>query len=180
MNARSLNSKSELVVDFMTTANIDVLAVPETWLGGDNGDGELRALCPSGFSFVQQPRGSRGGGIALLYNSMMTAQRQPASSCSTFELLDVVLMFKGCRIRLVVIYRPPAINRKGNKRLTVDDFLLEFESFMEVISVVRDKLIIVGDFNLHVDDFRVMSSGKEAADNDGFLRLSSIRDRTDA
>ena len=100
VNARSLNSKSELVVGFMSTADIDIVAVNEFWQGGENGDDEHRAICPLSFSFS---------------------------------------FFLGT-------------NWKGNKKLTVDEFLAKFESFMGSAAVVRDKLFVVDDFNLHVDD----------------------------
>ena len=90
INARSINSKSELINDFISSSSIDVLAVTESWLSGDDGDDDLRAICPAGYSFVHHFRGSRGGGIDLIFNSMMTAQRLPSPALhSTFESLDV-------------------------------------------------------------------------------------------
>ena len=90
INARSINSKSELINDFISSSSIDVLAVTESWLSGDDGDDDLRAICPAGYSFVHHFRGSRGGGIDLIFNSMMTAQRLPSPALhSTFESLDI-------------------------------------------------------------------------------------------
>ena len=93
MNARSLSSKSELVVGFMSTADIDIVAVNEFWQGGENGDDEHRAICPLSFSFS---------------------------------------FFLGT-------------NWKGNKKLTADEILEKFESFMGSVAVVRDKLFVVDD-----------------------------------
>ena len=61
----------------------------------------------------------------------------------------------------VPLYRPPPL--KDNK-LTVTKFLVEFSSYLENIILTTGDLIIVGDFNFHIDD---------PGDNDAkcFLRL---------
>ncbi|EFX78763.1 hypothetical protein DAPPUDRAFT_104992 [Daphnia pulex] len=113
INARSINRKSELINDFISSSSIDVLAVTESWLSGDDGDKDLRAMCPAGYSFVHRSRGSRGFGIALIFNSMMSAQRLPSPALhSTFESLDVLLVFRRFRLRLVVINSSSSIPAK--------------------------------------------------------------------
>ena len=47
-------------------------------------------------------------------------------------------------IRFVVIYRPPSSQIKA--------FLEDFASFLEQLVPVSGNLLIVGDFNFHLDD----------------------------
>ncbi len=140
-----------------------MLAVTESWLSGDDGDNDLRAMCSAGYSFVHHSRGSRGGGIALIFNSMMSTQRLPSPALhSTFESLDVLLVLRRFRLRLVVIYRPPLTGKRKGKTsgVTIDNFLAEIEAFVESLAVVLDKLIVMGDFNLHVDSISSIPAKK--------------------
>ena len=46
------------------------------------------------------------------------------------------------------IYRPPPSPRNG---FTTAEFLSEFDTFVDFVNSLNSKLIIAGDFNLHVD-----------------------------
>ena len=71
-------------------------------------------------------------------------------------------MSRRFRLRLVVIYRPPLTGKRKGKTsgLTIDNFLAEIEAFVESLAVVRDKLIVMGDFNLHVDSSSSIPANK--------------------
>ena len=49
----------------------------------------------------------------------------------------------------MTVHRPPP--NKTNK-FTVDTFIEEFSSLVEILTLSRQPLIICGDFNFHVDD----------------------------
>ena len=49
----------------------------------------------------------------------------------------------------MVIYRPPS---SGRNRETINTFIDELSTLLEVLIITRQKLLRVGDFNLHVDD----------------------------
>lgn len=51
--------------------------------------------------------------------------------------------------RFVIIYRPPPSSSNG---LTNTFFFNEFSSFLKLTISSPGKLVITGDFNLHVDD----------------------------
>lgn len=53
-------------------------------------------------------------------------------------------------IRLVAVYRPPY--NWPDWKWTVTDFLKEFSTYMESVLHTAGHLLIVGDFNIHVDD----------------------------
>ena len=50
---------------------------------------------------------------------------------------------------LLLLYRPPFSDKHP---VTTSTFLNEFSSYLEEIILSRELLMIVGDFNLHVDD----------------------------
>jgi exonuclease III len=52
-------------------------------------------------------------------------------------------VYRPRRVRLLVVYRPPAYSA------TV--FMTEFQAVLEILSTLPEKVIIVGDFNIHVD-----------------------------
>lgn len=83
--------------------------------------------------------------MAVIYKSTITAV-QRCASYSTFELLDVVLSRAGSSFRLAIIYRPPPSPNA-----------LFFEELEDLIqsngnSRRKQRLLIVGDLNIHVDD----------------------------
>jgi hypothetical protein len=64
-------------------------------------------------------------------------------ACDSFEFLNLSIMYRPRRVRLLVVYRPPASSA------TV--FMSEFQAVLEILSTLPEKVIIVGDFNIHVD-----------------------------
>ena len=58
-------------------------------------------------------------------------------------------------IHAVIIYRPPYSEQH---RVTVKTFLSEFEALMEDIIISNGYLLILGDFNLHVDDIQCLEA----------------------
>ena len=53
------------------------------------------------------------------------------------------LTFNSVAVRLVVVYRPPKSNESC--------FIQEFSEYLELLSASTGKLLIMGDFNIHVD-----------------------------
>ena len=54
-NVRSVNSRSEDILDFLCSTRVDVLSLTETWLNSDDGDEVLRAVCPPGYTALRNP-----------------------------------------------------------------------------------------------------------------------------
>ena len=55
----------------------------------------------------------------------------------------------GYSIRIAIIYRPPYSERHP---VTTNVFLTEFPDYLESLLLCKERLLITGDFNIHVDD----------------------------
>lgn len=123
--------------------------VTETWLTAEHGDDDLLNACPAGYSAVHVARSNkRGGGVALIYREFSSAEViLTGLTGSSFEHLAVQLRFNSSCVRLVVVYRPQTQSTKCSD----GQFLTEFSSFLQPLVESPGKLLIVGDFNIHVD-----------------------------
>lgn len=140
LKSRSVRNKSSALKDFVVDKDIDHFALTETWLSPGNIDNaEIGDLCPTGYDFIHIPRESRGSGVGLLFkdNSVWN------SSFQSFEFLDV--RFKSSKmIRIIIIYRP-----LSSSPLTT--FYHEFSLLFEELALASGELLIVRDFNIHVN-----------------------------
>ena len=97
------------------------------------------------YTLVQDTRRC-GGGIGLLYKDSLRATKVRNGEEESCELL--VQISSSLKIRVVIVYRPP---HSKDHRVPVVSFLNEFSSYMESIILSKDHLLILGDFNIHVD-----------------------------
>ena len=158
LNPWSVCNKTTFLFDFIIDQSMDLFALTETWLSGTEKDNAiLSALLPKGYNIKHNPRGSRGGGTALIYKSSLCVKSVPDTSVHpSFELLHCVIR-STVTVNLAVVYRPPPSTKN---KTTHQQFLAEFGLFLEHFIMTSGKLLIVGDFNYHVDD----EMNSEAAD----------------
>ena len=71
-----------------------------------------------------------------------------ASSSGYGDVSYMRLMVNKLSTRVVVVYRPPPSCKNG---LRYEDFAVEWASYIEQFVEVQEELLIVGDFNIHVD-----------------------------
>ena len=62
---------------------------------------------------------------------------------------NIFLSWDSNVLRLFAIYRPPP---SSDNKLTTTMFLNDFSTFLEVIPSISQYVVILGDFNIHVDD----------------------------
>lgn len=140
VNARSLSNKSFILNDFFTSHSLDFLFVTETWLK----NGELSALgelSPSDCSFYSTPRPSgHGGGLATIFRNSFKCRLLPVDAFSSFEAQLLKIDLNG-PILCVLVYRPPKVN---------STFIHEFSEFLSNQVSRYDRLMVLGDFNIHV------------------------------
>jgi hypothetical protein len=155
LNARSVSKRKDLIADLIVSLKIDFLALTETWLNMTHGNHILKSACPAGFTAVHLPRPQSvskkgGGGLGLIYSDAFTVNRmqQPSNlNLTSFELLDLMISSSTKHCRLLVIYRPP--ERPRQQSFSV--FISEFEQLLCSLADIKEDLVIVGDFNIHVE-----------------------------
>jgi exonuclease III len=152
-NARSVRNKTLAINDLIVDKHIDLLAITESWLKDDGTDNEkISKIKPEGYLFEQVPRtGSRGGGIAILYkDGLKITIVSPHIETTSFENMECTLDIKDqSPLHIIIIYRPPPSEKN---KFTYQMFHNEFSEFLDAQVLSRGRLLLIGDFNIHVDN----------------------------
>ena len=92
LNVRSLNNKSFLVNDFITTSKLDFMFLTETWLEQNNSATVLIETAPPNYNFFDACRsGKRGGGVAAIFKNVFQGKQMLFGDFPSFEYLSAVL-----------------------------------------------------------------------------------------
>ncbi|XP_056587301.1 uncharacterized protein LOC130407959 isoform X1 [Triplophysa dalaica] len=148
LNIRSLNPKAVIVNEMITDNSFDILCLTETWLKPNDYFG-LNESTPPCYGYIHEPRPvGRGGGVATIFRDFLTVTRRTMHTFKSSEMLalNITVPNKSKKslvsLTLVTVYRPPG---------PYTNFLIEFADFLSDLLVNVDKVLIVGDFNIHVD-----------------------------
>ena len=141
LNARSIANKTFLLNDFFTSRKLDFMFLTETWAHA----GEytpFSELLPPDCTFFSSPRATgHGGGIASVFGASLQCRLlHPVTTYACFEL-QLFELNPASPILCSVVYRPPKCNK---------DFINDFSDFLSGIMVKYDRVLISGDFNVHV------------------------------
>ena len=145
LNARSVRNKALEINEFIKDSSLDILAITETWLSpGDKDNIVVGDITPPGYEIHHVPRPHhKGGGVALVTNSSFKSKKEKVTNFKSFEVIEMKVLSKKDCIRIAVVYRPPAHSK------TV--FLDEFQEYLDAQSSSSGKLVVIGDFNMHID-----------------------------
>ena len=67
----------------------------------------------------------------------------------SYEYLEVNFIAQGYNIILLIVYRPPYSQANS---VTTNVFFDKFESHLDSLIVKSGKLMLIGDFNIHMDN----------------------------
>ena len=149
LNVRSIVNSTELFVDTVENYNLDLVALTETWLR-PNDDVILGEMCPPGYDVIHIPRRTgRGGGVAFVFKQCFKTLLHQNKDYNSMENMEFTLNCNSETYRIIVIYRPPSSSKNG---ATFGVFLEEFNSLLESCMLTNGTLVILGDFNIHMDD----------------------------
>ncbi len=133
----------------ITDISFDVLCLTETWLKTNDYFG-LNESTPPSYCYKHEPRQTGcGGGVATIYSDILNVTQKTGYRFDSFEILmlNVTLLDMQNKsvlsLVLAAVYRPPG---------PYTYFIKEFADFLSDILVNVDKVLIVGDFNIHVDN----------------------------
>ena len=133
-NAQSMRgrAKASAIIDFVISRQLDIFAITESWLTGDERDNrvlsDLRNSLPN-YVLYHVPRKKRGGGVAVLLRKGFDVAINKPLCFTSFEYIDMMISSGPLSVRLLTIYRPPP--SKANKT-TVMAFFDEFSILVEM------------------------------------------------
>lgn len=131
----------------MEDGNIDLAFITETWLHSDKNT-VTSMLREAGYMIHHHHREDRrGGGIGIIYKQCFIFNKVKVYDFKSFECFKSTLSGKGSQnMNFIVIYR------HGEWEVCNSTFFLEFHNFMEEINLAHEYFVMLGDFNLHVNE----------------------------
>ena len=149
VNARSITNKIDQFQVEVCDNKVDVCAIMETWIKKDDIEAITKEIPPLGYKIFSKPRttGKNGGGLALVYKDYLTVNELITKNhtFNTMEIQGYHIRLDHISINLYVTYRIPSMGI-----ISFYDELLQV--LEEDIAKSADKTLLVGDFNIHVDD----------------------------
>lgn len=79
----------------------------------------------------------------------LAAKKIEAGEKTSFEYSEWLVQSKHHNLRIAIIYRPPY---SEEHKVKIGTFLNEFLGYIETPLLSNDEIIILGDFNIHVDN----------------------------
>ncbi|XDV21765.1 hypothetical protein PO909_026786 [Leuciscus waleckii] len=157
LNVRSIKRdqrKRLRIKEIITDKELDVFLTTETWLVNNTADEALREASPPNFTFYHKCRmGQTGGGVAIQFSPELRGQRIYFPSRASFEYVAAALKHKNWyeEVLFISVYRPP-----GSKSAEFKDFILDFDLLLDMASSDYNRIIVAGDFNIHVEKTRTL------------------------
>ena len=148
VNVRSIRNKAPQFQLEISNQGIDICTITETWLKPPHEETiPLQQITPPGYIIISYPRsnGKTGGGLAVVYKKHIKLQNHSImKNLKTMECGQFQMKYRSDTISLFVIYHIPSTR--------VSEFCEEFVSILEnSIGSIRNKLLFMGDFNIHMD-----------------------------
>ena len=143
-NIRSIRRQYITVTDFITTKNIDIFCMSETWLTNNETTAFMSEITPPNHKIIHKARiGKKGGGVAIFANKNLDLTSLDTPLFKSFETVMGTVNFSKTKINIVSVYRPPTSNLRV--------FLDEFSDFLSFLCSLPTPFTICGDFNIHID-----------------------------
>ena len=148
VNVRSIKNKLDDFADHVLSQDLDICVISETWLKSSD-DVTLANIAPINYSIRSSPQENRpGGGLAILFKKNIDVIKILKIPKTSFEVTEWHLSYQQKTTVVIGIYRPPYSKQNP---VTPSSFIDEFADYLEEVAVLRGHLLIMGDFNIHVD-----------------------------
>jgi exonuclease III len=149
LNCQSAVNKVNRISDYILEKELDLIALTETWLTSED-DFVRKQLTPNGYKIITHCRSNRrGGGLAFIFRKCLNVKTVEIGSKQSFDFLDLLVSSGACSTRVIVIYRTPY---SQSHPVSMGIFCEEFSQLLECSISTPSRLLILGDFNIHVDN----------------------------
>ena len=149
VNPTFIRNKCFEVLDHCVEFDYDLCFVVETWLKPR--DCNIVANLQSDiYKLKHVPRiGKTGGGLGVLYKPEYSVKIVKSGAKKSFQFMECLVQSDSSSFVVVCLYRPPT---SQSNPVSFSVFCSEFDEYLpEVLSDHGDPLIL-GDFNVHVND----------------------------
>ena len=173
INARSVGNKAASIIDLIIENNLDVLVITETWLYSDQ-DAKKNAITPEGYVIFSNSRDCRrGGGVAVICRRELQCKIADSPlNCNSFECFQLDITSNNKTMSLFPIYRPEP------NTVSMSTFFDEFSSYLEIQSILSHDIIILGDFNIHMNMLNSQNENKFSEILSGFDLIQHVTENT--
>ena len=146
-------NKQLILHHYLVENNIDLCVLTETWLRDTQADQvllECSSLNNDGFKCLTSNRqGRKGGGLILISRDEYKLQSLGTGQLRTFQFAKWRIGLKHTALMVLAIYHPPYSEQS---QITNHEFLDVFTDWIAEYIMNDTNIIILGDFNLHVND----------------------------
>ena len=137
-------------MSFVSDKSVSFFFVSETWINAlaNNTTHDIKSY---GYNIVHTPRSNpdktRGGGVAIIHKKCFTFIKFNMEKQDTFEHVSATFRcVDGTKVCCSSIYRPGDL---------CEAFFEDFDEFVGYLFTKFPKLIICGDFNIHLDNAKL-------------------------
>ena len=158
LNVRSLKGKLNLVEEQIVPNDTDIVCITETWLRNNDEDAVwLKSTFLDKDPYRAHPilrANKRGGGLLLISKSCYKQELIKEADQSTFEGATWKLKIGNVSVTVTGIYHPPQVAGLPNSM-----FIDQLSDYLMEILAQHSNNIVVGDFNIHVNDHNDVDAG---------------------
>ena len=108
------------------------MCVTETWLY-EKSTAVIGEATPPGYVFLNFPRGTRGGGIAVIYKQNLKLKHKTLYKTDSFEHAAIHVSNSSQALNVVVVYRPDPSGENTSA------FMTEFEPFLGAVDLLGEE-----------------------------------------
>ena len=144
LNIRSIRQKYDRVSELINDG-LYIFVLTQSWHGSSH-DLSLRLAMPPNFSFVDyiRPHDPHHGGLIVYFKSLFKYVKFDLPTVKSFEAIIIKFFIHRLEIILLAIYRPGSVPPSTL-------FFVELSSVLEHVSTLSPFIILLGDFNIHLE-----------------------------
>ena len=151
INIRSVKNKDVILTDYLSDNQVDAVIVTETWLKTTEEDNiwiEQNCLTQHGYKFLSSPRRNtkRDGGLALCIRSEYHCVLIKHEDKIYWQYAVWRIQTTDGPLVIFAVYRPPL-----TKGININTFLGDFLETYAEIQTKHNNVIVMGDFNIHMN-----------------------------